>query len=92
MTFTFNSKETYLQYRNDWKIKYFELVRQIRKSKQELKDEMRRYANGGSIIELWKKHRARRDAVEDIVKHLVELDNAKQEADRQMRMNRPLIS
>jgi membrane-associated HD superfamily phosphohydrolase len=88
MNFTFNSKETYSEYRRQWFKKYLKLVADIRRSKQELKDQMRAYSKEQKDIgALWKKHWQLVDARKAIEKHIEELQAAKAESWRQALSN-----
>ena len=48
-TFTFNSKETYLAYRSEWKAQYKELSQQIRETKADIKETQRHHEYAGTM-------------------------------------------
>ncbi len=86
MTFTFNSRDTYLQFRREWKEQYFHLIAQVRKAKNDIKNSTSAYAKGkGSIGDLWTAHADKRNANQDVEKHLRLLWDARIEAERQVR-------
>ena len=85
MKFTFNSKETYLQYRAAWREQYYHLIGEVRKEKLAIRAAMSAYSKGtGSISDIWSAQSSKRVASEAVQQHLYELWDAKQEAGRQM--------
>ncbi len=77
MKFTFNSKETYLAYRSEWKANYKALSQQIRETKVDIKETQRAKGYAGSMQYELLKLRKKSTAM------LEELKLAKQEAQRQ---------
>ena len=75
--FNFNSKETYLAYRADWKLRYKKLSAEIRQHKLEIKEAQRNGTHTGSME--WRRQALARQATQ----MLQELDQAKLEAQRQ---------
>ena len=76
-TYTFNSKETYLAYRSNWRANYKALSQQIRETKHDIKEAMRAKEYAGSMQYSLLKMRAQATAM------IEELKGAKQEAQRQ---------
>ena len=77
-TFTFNTKETYLAWRKQWKQDYRDFCKLIRDTKNDIKNQHRE--KGYAEYSTWSKlHRARID----ILRHMEILPFAKQEAQRQ---------
>ncbi len=74
---TFNSKETYLAYRSEWKANYKALSQQIRETKIDIKETQRANGYAGSMQYELLKLRKKATAM------LEELKLAKQEAQRQ---------
>lgn len=85
MTFTFNSKETYLAYRAEWKQRYLNQLKAVRAAKQGIKDANRAYSKGGNIGGIWSAYSDLRKAHEETQKLLAERWDASAEAGRQMR-------
>lgn len=89
MTFSFNSKASYLSYRDEWTAQYFVLIKAVRTQKQAVKDAMRDHAKGKAPIHgIWDAMRARSSAASDVQNHLTELWAARSEAGRQMALAR----
>lgn len=85
-TFTFNSKETYLAFRADWKEQYLNHLKTVRATKQGVRDANRAYSKGSKDIgEIWQAYRNLRDAQEGTQDLLHDLQAARAEAGRQMR-------
>ena len=84
--FTFNSKETYLAYRADWKDRYFAGCKAVRTARQEVRNANRAYSKDNKTIgDIWSAYGDLRKAREDVVKLQTELNDARAEAGRQMR-------
>ncbi len=90
MTFTFNSKTTYLAYRKEWAQRYLYSISEVRIARQAIRDANRAYSKDSKRIgDIWSAYADLRQAREDVTKLLIELDNARQEAGRQMKANTP---
>ena len=76
-TYTFNSKETYLAYRSNWRANYKALSQQIRETKADIKETQRAKGYAGGMQYSLLKMRARATEM------IEELKGAKQEAQRQ---------
>ena len=90
MNFAFDSKETYLQYRADWKTRYALACAAIRQAKIDLKEANRAHAKQSNIGSLWKAHWALRDRREDVQKLYLELCKAKEQSRQQVLAQRNL--
>jgi len=77
MNTSFNSKETYLAYRSEWKANYKNLSQEIRETKLAIRDTQRAKGNAGWMQYSLIKDRAKATAM------LEELKLAKAEAQRQ---------
>ncbi len=85
-TFTFNSKETYLAYRAEWKQRYLDQIKAVRAAKQGIKDANRAYSkHSKTISDIWTAYRDLRKAHEETKKLLTERWAASAEAGRQTR-------
>ena len=83
--FTFNSKETYLAYRAEWKQRYLDQLKAVRAAKQGVRDANRAYSKGGPINGIWDAYRNLRLSHETTQTLLTERWAASSEAGRQMR-------
>ena len=94
MTFSFNSKETYLAYRAEWKQRYLSQILTVREAKQGIRDSNRQLAvskcdtgsagSFGSLSVIWEAYRNALSAKEETDRLLAELQEAKLEASRQV--------
>lgn len=85
MNFTFNSKETYLQFRAEWKEQHYALIKAVRQAKVNIKNAMRAYAKSeGSIGDIWSAQSAKWKAVEAVNDHVHDLARARVLAGQQM--------
>jgi hypothetical protein len=84
MTFTFNSKATYLAYRADWAKRYLAHLSAVRAAKLGIREANRAYSKGGHIGGIWSAYTALRQAHAETQKLLEERWNASSEAKRQM--------
>jgi len=74
---TFNSKETYLAYRSEWKAEYKQLSHEIRETKKDIRELMRNREYAGGLQSSLIRQRAEATAM------IEELKLAKIEAQRQ---------
>lgn len=86
--FTFNSKETYLAYRAEWKQRYLDQLKAVRAAKHGIREANRKYSKGGSIGDIWSAYSDLRQAHEDTQTLLQERWNAAAEAGRQMNLRK----
>lgn len=85
MTFSFNSKETYLAFRAEWKQRYLNNLKAVRAAKQGIRDTNREYSKDNKKIgDIWQAYRDLRKAHEDTQTLLTERWAASAEAGRQM--------
>jgi hypothetical protein len=84
--FTFNSKETYLAYRAEWKQRYLAHLKAVRAAKWGIREANREYSkNNKTIGNIWQAYRDLRSAHEQTQPLLSERWAASFEAGRQMR-------
>jgi hypothetical protein len=87
MTFTFNSKETYLAYRKEWFQRYQEQIKAVRAAKLGIREANRQYSKGnGWVTDIWPSYRVLYTAHKQTSDLLLELGKAREEAGRQMRL------
>jgi hypothetical protein len=79
--FNFNSRETYLAFRNEWKKEYLQLSNEIRELKARLTAEIKRGKIGSTIYSLLQRRRRAATMMQT-------LEEAKVEAARQWAANR----
>lgn len=79
---TFNSKETYLAFRTEWKEHYLDIIKRIRASKLKVRETQRNY-DPKRIFAVWDAYSELASAREEAADALTELANAKLEAHRQ---------
>lgn len=85
-TFTFNSKETYLAYRADWKQRYLDHLKTVRAAKLGVRLANRAYSKDNKTIgNIWGAYSDLRVTQEGTQSLLEELCAARTEAGRQMR-------
>jgi hypothetical protein len=54
MTFTFNSRDTYLAYRADWTRRYLEHIKVVQAAKHGIRAANREYAKGAPVMTIWR--------------------------------------
>jgi hypothetical protein len=86
MTFSFNSKETYLAFRAEWKLRYLNHLKVVRAAKLGIREANRAYSKDSKRIgDIWGAYSDLRRAHEETQKLLAERWAASAEAGRQMR-------
>lgn len=58
MTFSFNSKETYLAFKADWKQRFLKHLDSVRAAKIAIRTANREYSKGGSMTLIWDAYRS----------------------------------
>lgn len=87
MTFTFNSKETYLTYRKEWFKRYQEQIKAVRAAKFAIREANRQYSKGvGWVTDIWPSYGALGRVCTQMSELHAELGKAREEAGRQMRL------
>ena len=90
MTFTFNSKTTYLAYRKEWAQRYLHSIGEVRAARHSIREANRAYSKDPKKIgDIWSAYSDLRQAQKQVADLLLELDNAREEAGRQMKTVRP---
>ena len=85
MTFTFNSKPSYLAYRKDWAQRYLYATSEVRVARQAIRDANRAHSRDPKKIgDIWSAYADLNVARADVTKLHTELANARAEAARQM--------
>lgn len=85
MTFSFNSKQTYLVYRADWTQRYHAQIFTVRAAKHAIGSANRAYSKGSKNIgEIWQAYRDLRATQDDMRTLLEERWASRAEAGRQM--------
>lgn len=87
MTFTFNSKTTYLAYRKEWAQRYLAAIKVVREARHGIREANRAYSKGGSIGDIWSAYTHLRRSQVAVSELLSELHRAREEAGRQMKAN-----
>ncbi len=88
MTFTFNSRTTYLLYRREWAQRYLYAISEVRTARHAIREANRAYSKDSKKIgDIWSAYSDLRQAQKEVNDLLLELGWAREEAGRQMRAN-----
>ena len=88
MTFAFNSKQTYLAYRADWKQRFLDAINGVRAAKKGIREANRAYSKDGGIGGIWAAYANLREAHDTVKELQKELWSARAEAGRQMNLKK----
>ena len=85
-TFEFDSRESYLEFRQWWKESYLSVSDKIRAAKKALKHEQRAQAKAGVPYSTWKYERTLHEHQQEARRLMAAIEAAKKEAGRQMEL------
>lgn len=86
----FTNKETYLQYRKEWKLKFLATINSIKRAKRAIKEANSKYdasRSTASLLEIHKAYRGCREARSTFNEMLAEISNARKLASEQRLSN-----